>query len=239
MLITYCAGPVPSDEQTKAMDSWVRGGGKWLCLHGSVGGKALKPIEGELGMRRIAKLPFHDLVGCCFRSHPPHRRFDVQAVSRSALTAGVPDTFSVVDEPYVIELLDPNAEILLTTQMTDDEARALRADGTNYGFKYGSHPALEGPDGTTMCLGYRRDVGAGGVVYIALGHCHGPEQWGSRRGGQPYVHESANPGGTPKGPPGHVETAKEFPGEWAGSSYPALLKNAVHWGLGAEPESRL
>merc|ERR1712216_890410 len=95
----------------------------------------------------------------------------------------------------------------------------------NYGFKYDEHPAIDGPNGTTMCLGFVRYVGekGGGVVYYALGHCHSAREYNSIRGGQPFVHESANPMGASKGPPGHVETASCFPGVWESQPYLRLL----------------
>ena len=50
-----------------------------------------------------------------------------------------------------------------------------------------------GPDGKTRVLGYVKDVGAGSVAYVALGHCHSPLS-----NGQPFVDASvADDGVTP------------------------------------------
>ena len=47
LLVTYCAGPVPDDQQTAALKSWLEAGGRWLSLHGSSGGKAAKARPDE------------------------------------------------------------------------------------------------------------------------------------------------------------------------------------------------
>src|SRR5215470_17159283 len=40
LLITYVAGPYPDAAQTAAIRQWLEGGGHWLGLHGTSGGKA-------------------------------------------------------------------------------------------------------------------------------------------------------------------------------------------------------
>ena len=63
------------------------------------------------------------------------------------------------------------------------------------------------PDGRTRVLGYTRDVGAGGVTYIALGHCHNPAIRGPR----------ADPTDT---------TPLTFRGSWEVDPFRVLLQNA-------------
>src|SRR4051794_29106860 len=39
LLVTYVAGPVPSDEDHAHLRSWLEAGGRWLALHGTSGGE--------------------------------------------------------------------------------------------------------------------------------------------------------------------------------------------------------
>ena len=78
----------------------------------------------------------------------------------------------------------PNTNVFLSVKKTDQQVRY-----PHYGFKYDAHPALEGPNGSTLALGYERCIGSGRVIYVALGHAHSELQ---PNGGQLYVHKSAN-----------------------------------------------
>src|SRR5437763_8055815 len=42
LLVTYVAGPVPSEEDHVHLRSWLEAGGRWLALHGTSGGKAAR-----------------------------------------------------------------------------------------------------------------------------------------------------------------------------------------------------
>lgn len=228
LLVTYTSGPVPDESQAGALKQWIEGGGRWVCLHGSSGGKAAKLRPGE-EKRRIEKMDFHEVLGCMFLHHPPSKRFDVTVEQGSGaspgLLEGLPAAgFSVQDEPYVIKLLGDVAsstKIFLSYHMNDAQSRY------GGGFQYDEHPALDGPTGTKLALGYERTLGKGGVVYIALGHATPPYATPG------YVVESANPGGKPMGPAGHVEAAVPFAGPWPVPEYQQLLKNAMKWGLEA------
>jgi hypothetical protein len=68
------------------------------------------------------------------------------------------------------------------------------------------------PDGRTRVLGYTRDVGVGGVTYIALGHCHNPTIRGPR----------ADPTDT---------SPLTFRGSWEVDPFRVLLQNAIAWGV--------
>jgi hypothetical protein len=79
---------------------------------------------------------------------------------------------------------------------------------------YGSDTSLQ-PDGRTRVIGYTRQVGKGGVAYLALGHCHNP----AIRGGRPADPTDMTP--------------LTFHGSWESHAFITLLRNAVSWGVSA------
>ncbi len=195
LLITYTAGPYPDDAQCSLLRGWLEAGGHWLGLHGTSGGRAQR-VEGAR-MRRTIPTAHHDLLGCMFLTHPPYGRFRVDVADGShPVTSGI-SSFEVEDEPYFIALRDPGAsQVLLTADFggMPSEVSAL----------YGADASL-GADGRTRVLGYFRGVGAGGVTYLALGHCQGP---------------TTRPG------------AAVARGAWASDGFMGVLGNAVGWGVG-------
>ena len=145
-----------------------------------------------------------------FLNHPPIRRFEVKvADSAHPLTQGLPDSFEVSDELYLVEV-SGDYTVLLTTELEKDPS----PDG--FGFVYDEDTSLLA-DGKTRVLGYTKPVGKGEIAYIALGHCHSP---GSNV--QPMVDESVAPGGT---------TPKVFRGVWDEPAFAKLIDNALRWGL--------
>ena len=207
LLMTYVAGPYPDAVQTGAIDDWVRAGGHWLALHGTSGGRAQR-VEG-VRMRRTIKTEHHALLGSFFLTHPPIREFriDVSPVA-SPLTRGLGSSFVVEDEPYFIELQDPaTTQILLTAEYGPS------ATGATEGL-YPTDTSLLA-DGRTRVLGYTRPVGAGGVTYFALGHCHNPAIRAARA--------QADPADT---------TPPTFRAPWETEAFATLLRNAVAWGVG-------
>jgi uncharacterized protein len=212
MLITYVAGPFPDHRQNQLLSGWLDGGGRWLALHGTSGGKAA-PVGENRRMRKMIKMAHHQTLGAFFLNHPPLCRFRVDVADRShPLTNGLPDSFEVADELYLIELQQPSeSRVLLTTKLEKDPSPA------GFGFVYDQDTALM-PDGKTRVLGYTRDFGKGGITYFALGHCHGPAN-----NVQPFVNPSvAHNGATPN----------VFRGSWESTVFDRLLRNAVEWGTG-------
>src|SRR5262247_3274385 len=69
LLITYVAGPYPDAAQSEAMKTWIEGGGHWLALHGTSGGRAER-VEG-VRQRRTVKTAHHALLGGFFLINPP------------------------------------------------------------------------------------------------------------------------------------------------------------------------
>ena len=143
LLITYVAGPYPDAEQNEALREWLEAGGRWLGLHGTSGGKAAR--TGKDGRaRKMVKGSHHQTLGSFFLNHPPVRKFRVDVADREhALTRGLPASFDVMDELYLIELQDPSGcHALLTTQLEKDPSPP------GFGFVYDQDTSLL-PDGKT------------------------------------------------------------------------------------------
>ena len=160
----------------------------------------------------MVRLEHHETLGSFFLNHPPARRFRVEvANAEHPLTRGLPASFEVEDELYLIEVLDPGAsEVLLTTQLPKDPSPS------GFGFHYERDTSLL-PDGSTRVLGYTRPVGRGAVTYISLGHCHCPAT-----NIQPFVDPSVEKSG---------KTPLEFRGPWETKPFERLLRNGIDWGL--------
>jgi hypothetical protein len=220
LLISYVAGPYLDDRQAKHVGEWLEGGGRWLALHGSSGGKAAPNADGSPG-RRMVRLPHHEVLGAWFMNHPPIREFAVEVRDADhPLTRGLPTTFRVKDELYLFELTAPDeTRVLLTTSDLDVDDPAPR----KFGFTYGEDRSVEA-DGRTRPVGFVRDVGrgTGAVAYFALGHCHTPST-----NIQPFVDASVDAEG---------KTPLEFKGPWETDAFERLLANAIEWGLEARRE---
>jgi type 1 glutamine amidotransferase len=204
LLITYVAGPYPSAAQCDAMRQWLEAGGHWLALHGTSGGRAER-VEG-FRQRRTVKTEHHALLGSYFLTHPPIRpiRVDVSD-SGHPLTRGLGASFQVEDEPYFVELQDPEAtRILLTADYGPD------AVSPSIGTVYATDTSLR-PDGRTRVLAYTKPVGDGSVTYCALGYCHNPA---IRAGRAPDPADTTPP---------------TFHGAWDTDGFMTLLRNAIGW----------
>jgi hypothetical protein len=211
LLITYTAGPMLDDRRSAFVRDWLHAGGRWLALHGSSGGKAVR-VEGSR-LRKMVKTSHHETLGAFFISHPPVRRFQVDVSGEeSVFTRDLPQAFEVVDEPYMVEVHDlEHTKVLLTAALGPDPAPG------QFGFAYDHDTALL-PDGKTRVLGYTREAGLGGVTYIALGHCHSPQT-----NSQPMVDASVDPEG---------KTPATLRVTWEAPAYQRLLANSVAWGMG-------
>ena len=207
LLLTYSAGPYPDATQCRAIQGWLEGGGRWLGLHGTSGGRAER-VEGSR-QRRTVKTEHHALLGSYFLTHPPICKIRVDVSGADPLTRGLGAAFVVEDEPYFIELQHPaSTRILLTA---DYGAGAV---SSAIGTLYPTDTSLQ-PDGKTRVLGYTREVGKGGVTYVALGHCHNPAIRAAR---------APDPTDT---------TPLTFRGSWETDAFVTLLRNAIAWGVGA------
>ena len=210
LLVTYVAGPFPNEAQNRFLRQWLKDGGRWLGLHGTSGGKAA-PVGDDRRIRKMVKADHHTTLGGFFLNHPPLRKFRVDVVNQQhRLTRGLPASFEVMDELYLIELQEPAAsDILLTTELTKDPSPP------GFGFVYDEDTALQA-DGKTRVLGFSRALGRGGVAYIALGHCHS-----TTSNMQPFVDASVDAEST---------TPQVFRGSWDTQPFEQLLRNGIEWG---------
>jgi uncharacterized protein len=207
MLITYVAGPYPDAAQCRALEDWIRTGGRWLGLHGTSGGRAER-VEGQR-QRRTVNTEHHALLGSRFLTHPPICKFRVEVAADHPLTRGLGPSFEVEDEPYFIELQDPaTTQVLLTADY--GPAATSPAIAT----VYPSDTSLLA-DGRTRVVGYVREIGEGGVAYVALGHCHNPAIRAARA------------------PDPADATPMTFHGAWESAAFTRLLRNAIVWGAGS------
>ena len=215
VLVTYVAGPFPDVAQDGLIREWLEAGGRWVALHGTSGGKAERVGDHK---RRMVKGGYHDTLGSFFLNHPPVRKFRVDVADRAhPITRGLPASFEVSDELYLIELQHPETtQVLLTTELARDPSPP------GFGFVYDKDTSLL-PDGKTRVLGYTRSLGKGGVTYLALGHCHSPVN-----NVQPFVDATVDPSG---------KTPLLFRGSWETAAFERLLRNALEWGIGAEDQS--
>jgi len=215
LMVTYVAGPFLDDDGSRLVSEWLEGGGRWLALHGTSGGRAV-PLPDNKPGRMMSKALHHQVLGAFFLNHPPIRKFRVDVCDPDhPLTRGLPDSFEVMDELYLIELEAPaESRVLLSTSDLDAQDPAPRT----FGFTYGEDTSV-GSDGRTRVLGFERTHGSGAVAYLALGHCHS-----AVTNIQPFVHESVNAEGV---------TPLDFRGPWETEAFERLLANAIEWGLSA------
>lgn len=213
LLVTYVAGPFPDDKQNVLLRNWLNGGGRWLALHGTSGGRAERLEDRR---RQMVKGKYHETLGSFFLNHPPVRRFRVDIADRDhPITAGLPASFETADELYLIELQHPEStKILLTTELAQDPSPA------GFGFVYKRDTSLM-PDGKSRVLGYTREIGEGAVTYFALGHCHA-----LGNNVQPFVDPTVEASGT---------TPPTFRGSWESPAFERLLRNSLAWGIASRP----
>jgi len=209
-LITYVAGPYPTGTGNRALLDWLKSGGRWFALHGTSGGKAVKTEHNGRPVRKMVKGEHHQTLGCFFLNHPPICEFQVSVAAEHRVTQNLPARFTVRDELYLVELLDPRASrILLTTELVEDPSPP------GFGFFYDDDTSLQ-PDGKTRALAYARPMGRGEVVYVGLGHCHTGRI------------DSPSPVDTSIDPQGIMPP--EFHGVWETEAFAILIQNAIAWG---------
>ncbi len=152
-LVTYTCDLMPTEAEAKQLRAWLEAGGKWLALHGT--NSILVFTEGGVDAPD-SRPDVMEMLGTQFKAHPPIGPFKVEVVDRDhELTRGI-DDFEVVDELY---LSKTTAEIdtLMQTRFTGEATGFVDDQWTD----------------AVVPILYTRDIGAGRIVYNALGHCRG------------------------------------------------------------------
>ena len=131
LLVTYVAGPFADEHGNTVLRQWLEAGGRWLALHGSSGGKAVR--RPDTSKREMVEMPYHETLGGFFLSHPPIRKFRVDLVdAQHPLTRGLPESFETIDEPYMVELQAPErSQLLLSADWGEVAARMRRPASTS------------------------------------------------------------------------------------------------------------
>jgi uncharacterized protein len=129
------------------------------------------------------------ILGTRFITHPRYQEFTVQITRPDDPLLEAIEPFKVPDELYVIENCTGDIEVLLHT----------RWGGEAFGGK-----TLPEADQTLM---YRRRVGDGGVLYLALGHANRPYD-------KPFPEMPDQP---------------DYRGPWDLPVYNTLIKRGIEW----------
>ncbi len=157
VLVTWTCDVRPTAEQADALAAYVRGGGRWLALHGST--SAIDVVERD-GKRRYATPralgAAAEVLGSQFLAHPPIAPYTVQVRdAEHPLVQGIGD-FTTTDELYVSELHGP-LTTLLSTEFTGQCPSFLEGQDVS-----GDWPVL-----------HLKQTGEGTTCVFTLGHCRG------------------------------------------------------------------
>lgn len=159
-IITYTCDVIPSEQQTERLCEYVRSGKKWFALHGT--NSILRFLDQPDGSFLVEcpeeNVPFMEMLGSQFMSHPPIHEYEVQITEPDhPLVKDIPP-FKVDDELYLCKFhgkhqtlmhmhwSDPVENFTSDAWMKDDDI----------------HPAM-----------YIHPYGKGEVLYLTLGHCRG------------------------------------------------------------------
>jgi len=196
-LVSYTCDVRPSAAAEAALERFVTDGGRWFALHATNAWLAWTP-EGVASEHR--RSPFFTTLGSAFVAHPPMGVFEVEVrAPNSPLLAGI-HNFTVDDEElYLSEFLSEPDEVLLATRFSGDTPGFV----VDHWPEQAWHPIM-----------YRRRVGQGEVLYLALGHARG--HWDA-------------PHRTPYYP--RVER-----GAWTTPEFRELLRRGLAWAARLEEE---
>lgn len=154
-LITYTCNVDPAPDDEKAIEQFVKLGGRWLVLHSTS-----SLLEwGEEGVRSVhSDRPFFNVIGNAFIAHPLIEPYTVTpADSDDPLIRGI-EPFEINDELYLYDMMAP-VEILLETEFSGEAPGFTRSDWTK-----------DSPKRPVM---YRRKYGEGEVLFLSPGHARG------------------------------------------------------------------
>lgn len=190
LLVTYTCDVAPTESETAALHAFLERGGKWIALHGTNAVLDFLP-DGRIGVK-AGHDGFMDLIGTRFLAHPPIGPFQVDIDEPDhPLTTGIAP-FEIVDELYLFESR-ATVRTLLHSRFTGSCAPFAAADW----------------DSDHAPVMYTHEVGAGSVLYLALGHCRS--------------HYDPSPNG--------AFVVHPLRCAWTYPVYYELLRRSLRWGL--------
>lgn len=170
-LISYTCGVLPDAAQTAALTAWVEGGGRWFALHGTNSALEIRP-DGKVLTPPLDPALF-DLLGSQFLAHPVPGRFRVRIGDDHPVTDGI-EPFFVEDEHYLQRHADGNTVLLWSEFEGETSLFETRH------WPKSRHQTL-----------YLRPRGAGGVLYLTLGHARGRYDMAPVTDAYPFVERGA------------------------------------------------
>jgi uncharacterized protein len=163
-LVSYTCDVRPSEAAQRAIGEWVRGGGRFLALHGT--NSALDGVVNRLphGVESPRCFPaWAELLGSQFIAHPPIQPYTVEVTGTDHwLVSGI-ESFTTDDELYLCEYHDRDALHPLLHTTWSGEATGFQERDWSV--------AIRGSDNHLVM--YLRPFGDGAVLYNTLGHCRG------------------------------------------------------------------
>jgi type 1 glutamine amidotransferase len=191
-LVTYTVDIVPDDATAERLRDYVAGGKRWLALHGT--NSILRYAKGRGWEAPRVSPAFMQTLGSQFIAHPPIEPYRVEVTQpEHPLVAGI-EPFDANDELYLMEL-HPPFETLLHTRWHGETKGFAERDWS----RDEPRPVM-----------YLKNVGAGSVLYLTLGHARG------RYDMRPLMDEYAS-----------VER-----GSWPLPAFHELLRRGLRWAAG-------
>jgi len=138
-----------SDEQRRALQTYVRAGGGFVGIHSASGSERDWPW-------------YFRLLGGTFVRHPPQQDFTVDVVDRSHPSTGfLPDRWTITsDECYFLQSLNPGIRVLLAadlTTVTDPDRSTFPGDLFGDAFPLAWYQEFDGGRQWYTALGHRAD----------------------------------------------------------------------------------
>jgi type 1 glutamine amidotransferase len=153
-LVTYTCNVVPTEDQQKALRTYIESGKRWFALHGT--NSILEFLKEGVNAPEIAPI-FMETLGTQFIAHPPIMPFTVKTTDPDhELVKGIGE-FETDDELYLCRI-HGNLHTLLHTHFDGDATGFIQKTWN---------------DGKPRPVYYINKVGKGEVLYLNLGHCRG------------------------------------------------------------------
>jgi len=160
-LITYTCDVIPTASETQHLKQYISAGKKWFALHGT--NSILRFLAPDAaGTPQVdcpeENVPFMEILGSQFMSHPPIHDYDVLVTEPDhPLVKDIP-TFRVDDELYLCKF-HGDYQTLLHTHWSDPVENFIREDWVK--------------ESDVQPILYIHPYGEGQVLYLTLGHCRG------------------------------------------------------------------